>query len=88
MVCALTGKKLGAKRTVARIRDPEYANELSMLKNELGLDMIINPEQAAALEIVKLIQFPSALNVESFAKERVRNREIKVTNDVPIVGMP
>ena len=88
MVCALTGKKLGAKRTVARIRDPEYANELSMLKNELGLDMIINPEQAAALEIVKLIQFPSALNVESFAKGRVRIVEIKVTNDVPIVGMP
>ena len=43
MVCALTGKKLGANRTVARIRDPEYANELSMFKNELGLDMIINP---------------------------------------------
>jgi trk system potassium uptake protein TrkA len=87
MVCALTGKKLGAKRTVARIRDPEYANELSMLKNELDLDMIINPEQATALEIVKLLQFPSALNVESFAKGRVRLVEIKVTDDVPIVGM-
>jgi trk system potassium uptake protein TrkA len=87
MVCALTGKKLGAKRTVARIRDPEYANELSMLKNELDLDMIINPEQATALEIVKLLQFPSALNVESFAKGRVRLIEIKVTDDVPIVGM-
>lgn len=87
MVCALTGKKLGAKRTVARIRDPEYANELSMLKNELDLDMIINPEQATALEIVKLLQFPSALNVESFAKGRVRLVEIKITEDVPIVGM-
>jgi trk system potassium uptake protein TrkA len=42
-VCALTGKKLGAKRTVARIRDPEYANELAMLKNELSWTMIINP---------------------------------------------
>lgn len=88
MVCALTGKKLGAKRTVARIRDPEYANELSMLKNELDLDMIINPEQAAALEIAKLIQFPSAINVESFAKGRVRLVEIKITEDVPIIGMP
>ena len=87
MVCALTGKKMGARRTVARIRDPEYANELSMLKNELDLDMIINPEQATALEIVKLLQFPSALNVESFAKGRVRLVEIKITEDVPIVGM-
>ncbi len=42
-MCALTGKKLGAKRTVARIRDPEYANELAMLKNELSWTMIINP---------------------------------------------
>ncbi|NLB44153.1 MAG: Trk system potassium transporter TrkA, partial [Clostridiaceae bacterium] len=88
MVCALTGKKLGAKRTVARIRDPEYANELAMLKNELELDMIINPEQAAALEIVKLLQFPSAINVESFARGRVRVVDLKMTDDVPIVSMP
>lgn len=87
MVCALTGKKLGAKRTVARIRDPEYANELSMLKTELDLDMVINPEQATALEIVKLLQFPSALNIESFAKGRVRFVEIRVTSEMPIVGM-
>lgn len=87
MVCALTGKKLGAKRTVARIRDPEYANELSMLKTELDLDMVINPEQATALEIVKLLQFPSALNIESFAKGRVRFVEIRVTGEMPIVGM-
>ncbi|WP_252891319.1 NAD-binding protein [Thermoclostridium stercorarium] len=42
MVCCLTGKKLGAAHTVARIRDPEYADELSLIKNELGLDMVIN----------------------------------------------
>jgi trk system potassium uptake protein TrkA len=88
MVCALTGKKLGAKRTVARIRDPEYAAELSLLKNELGLDMIINPEQASAMEIVRILQFPSAVNVESFAKGRVRVIEIKVTSDMPIAGLP
>ena len=45
MVCALTGKKLGAKHTVARIRDPEYANELSVLKAELGLDLVIIPSR-------------------------------------------
>jgi len=48
MVCCLTAKKLGAKHTIARIRDPEYASELTTLKKELGLDMVINPEQAAA----------------------------------------
>ncbi|MDF2524195.1 MAG: Trk system potassium transport protein TrkA, partial [Clostridiales bacterium] len=59
MVCCLTGKKLGAAHTVARIRDPEYANELSMLKEDLGLDMVINPEQAAANEIARLLRYPS-----------------------------
>jgi trk system potassium uptake protein TrkA len=87
MVCALTGKKLGARRTVARIRDPEYADELAILKNDLGLDMIINPEQAAALDIVKILQFPAAVSVESLAKGRVRIVEIKVTDDMPIVGL-
>ena len=44
MVCCLTGKKLGADHIIARIRDPEYAGELSILKRDLGLDMVINPE--------------------------------------------
>ncbi len=88
MVCALTGKKLGAKRTVARIRDPEYANEWSLLRNELDIDMVINPEQAAALEMVRLIQFPSAINIESFAKGRVQVVEIKMTGSEPIIGLP
>lgn len=87
MVCALTAKKLGSAHTVARIRDPEYASELSMLKNELGLNMVINPEQAAAYEIARLLQFPSAINIESFAKGRVDMVELKVDPGDPIVNI-
>lgn len=87
MVCCLTAKKLGAKKTIARIRDPEYADELFLLKEELGLDMIINPEQAAAYEITRIIRFPSAINVESFAKGKVEMTEIKITKDLKICGM-
>jgi len=87
MVCCLTGKKLGAVQTIARIRDPEYAQELSLLKEELDLDMVINPEQAAADEIARSMNFSTAMNVESFAKGRVRLVEIKVTEDMPIAGM-
>ncbi len=86
MVCCLTAKRLGAKNTIARIRDPEYANELSMLKTELELNMVINPEQAAAYEIAQLLRFPPATNIESFAKGKVELVEIKVTPDLPIVG--
>ncbi len=87
MVCCLTAKKLGASHTIARIRDPEYANELSDIKRELGLDMVINPEQAAAAEIARLLRFPSAVNIEPFAKGKVELVELLATPDMPIVGM-
>lgn len=87
MVCTLTAKILGSARTIARIRDPEYASELSLLKNELGLDMVINPEQSAALEMARLLQFPSAMNIESFARGRVELIEIKVLPQDEIAGM-
>jgi len=88
MVCCMTAKKLGAKHTIARIRDPEYAKELSLLKEELDLDLIINPEQAAAEEIANVLNFPIAINVENFAKGRVKMVEMKVTREMGIVGIP
>ncbi len=87
MVCCLTAKKLGALHTIARIRDPEYANELSLLKADLGLDLVINPEQAVAGEISRLVKFPPALNVDTFAKGRVEMVEIKVCSDISIINM-
>ncbi len=87
MVCCLTGKKLGAEHTIARIRDPEYASELSILKRDLGLDMVINPEQACANEMSRVLSYPAAVNVEPFAKGRVELVEIKVTAGMSIVGM-
>lgn len=87
MVCCLTAKKLGVEHTIARIRDPEYASELSFLKAELGLDMVINPEQAAGSEIARLIKFPPAVNVEIFAKGRVEMVEINVTRNMAVMGM-
>ncbi len=88
MVCCLTAKKLGVKQTIARIRDPEYAQELSLLKEELDLDLIINPEQAAAEEIANVLNFPIAINVENFAKGRVKMVEIKATKEMGIIGEP
>lgn len=87
MVCCLTAKKLGAAHTIARIRDPEYADELAQLKEDLDLDMVINPEQAVAGEISRLLEFPPAVNVEVFAKGRVVMMEMKVTGDMSIVQM-
>ena len=68
IVCCLIAKKLGARHTVARIRSPEYYREASLLKKEVGLNMIINPEYAAAQEISRLLRVPSAFSVETFAR--------------------
>ena len=71
IMCCLLAKNLGAKHTVARIRNPEYFNEASLLKKEIGLDMVINPEYAAAQEIARILRVPSAFSVESFDSGRV-----------------
>ena len=71
IMCCLIAKKLGAKHTVARIRNPEYFSEAALLKKEIGLDMVINPEYAAAQEIGRILRVPSAFSVESFARGRV-----------------
>ena len=58
MVCCLTAKHLGAKYAIARIRNPEYNTGLSDLKRNMGIDMVINPENATAVEISRLLRFP------------------------------
>ena len=71
MITCLMAKKLGRCRTIARIRKPEYAKAVGLVKEELGLAMVINPEQAAANEIARSLRFPSAIQIDTFAKGRV-----------------
>ena len=49
MLCCLIAKRLGTRYAIARVRDPEYNESLTMLQRELGIDMTINPERATAL---------------------------------------
>ena len=53
LVCALIAKSVGAQHTIARVRNPEYRRDADMLKREIGLDMVINPDLAAAQEIAR-----------------------------------
>ena len=86
VLCCLMAKKLGAQQTAARIRDPKYANELLLLKDDIGVDLVINPEYMAAEEITRSLTFSTAINVESFARGRVKMVGIKVTKDNPYLG--
>ena len=68
LICCLMAKKLGAKRTIARVRNPEYFREAAVLRREIGLDLTINPEYAAAQEIARILRVPAAFSVESLAR--------------------
>ena len=87
IICCLLAKKLGASHTIARIRNPEYNNTVRLIKDELGLSMSINPEQAAAREILRAIRFSYSIKVSSFAKGRIELAEVKVTENSPLLNM-
>jgi len=87
ILCCLLAKKLGAKHTIARVRNPEYSNQLYFLKKDLGLSMIVNPELDAASEIFKIISFPSALKLDVFARGKVELAEIKIEDGNPLEGL-
>lgn len=88
LLTCLTAKKLGAKRTIARVRNPEYSDQLIAMQEELGLSMAVNPELAAAQEAYQLLQFPSFLKRDSFAKGRVEIVSIPVGKDSKLAGIP
>lgn len=88
IVCCLLAKKLGAKHTIARIRDPEYSADAPLLQREIGLDMIINPEQAAAMEISRIFRYPSATGVDTFAHGKVEMVGFSIEADDKITGVP
>ncbi len=86
MLCCLMAKHLGAKNTIARIRNPEYNEQLQLLKAQFGLSMVINPELEAAREIARVVKFPPALKVDTFAKGRVEVIGFKLRENHPIIG--
>lgn len=88
MLSCLVGNKLGVANTIARVRNPEYYEQINLLKDELGLSMAVNPEHAAAAEILRLLRFPSALKIELFARGRVELVEIKIATHSVLDGMP
>ena len=87
MLACLIAKRLGAQYTIARIRDPEFNESQTLLQNELGIDVAINPERATALEISRLLRYPFAGSIESFAKGQVEMVEFRAQESDPIIGI-
>ena len=87
ILACLVAKKLGVQHTIARIRNPEYEEQLRFMRSELGLSMSINPEKAAAREIARILRFPAAMKLESFSKGRLELVEYRLPEDSALDGM-
>ncbi len=86
ILCCLVAKKIGAKQTIARVRNPEYSHQIYMMREELGLSMTVNPELDSATEITRMLRFPSAIKIDTFANGKVDLVEIKLEDNSPFVG--
>ncbi len=87
LLCCTIAKKTSKCHTIARVESPEYSTEVEYLKEGLGLSMVINPEEEAAKEICRLIRFPEALNIETFAKGKVELFKFRIPEGSLLIGM-
>ena len=86
ILCCIMGKKFGAKTTIARISESEY---FKLIGGENGLDvsLMVNPQHEAAMEISRIIRFPSAIKVDRFSEGKVELIEFKVPEKSPLAGV-
>ncbi len=87
LLACLIAKRVGARNTIARVRNPEYIDVMSLVKQDLGLSLSINPELACALEMSRVLKFPSMVTVDTFAKGRVEILQFEILKDSPLAGM-
>lgn len=79
MLCCTVARKVGGElAAIARVRNPDYAEELTYLRQQLGIALIINPELEAAREIARLLSRPQALTISAFAKGHAEMVRFKI----------
>ncbi|WP_303788457.1 Trk system potassium transporter TrkA [Ruminococcus flavefaciens] len=87
ILSCLIAKRMGARHCIARVRSPEFDKQLVFMREELGISMMVNPDYIAANEIAKVLRYPEAINIESFAKGRVDLAEIRITSGSILDGV-
>ena len=88
LLSCLIARKASGCHTIARVRDPEYVSEVGFIRDVLGLSMVINPELSTARVVSRLIRFPSAIGVSTFAKGRIELLDIRLPSGSRLAGMP
>lgn len=88
MLACLVAKTMGVSRTIARVRDYNYTKQIHLMKDALGISLTINPELESSNEIMRIINFPEALKVDTFAKGNADLIELYIPEGNPLVGQP
>ncbi len=86
LLTCLIAKKAGNCSTIARVRDPELNEDIDFIAEELGLSMTVNPEKAAAVEIARLLRFPAAVQIDTFARDEVELLKFIIPANSPLAG--
>ncbi len=86
LLCCTIAQKVGECAAIARVRNPDYSDELSYLRKQLGISLIINPELETAREMSRLLRLPNAISMNSFAKGHVELVKFKLPEDNMLVG--
>jgi trk system potassium uptake protein TrkA len=88
MIASIIAGKLGAKVTMARVRNPELSSEVAFVRDSLGISFLINPDLEAAREIARIIRFPHALSIDMLAQGRVQIVELALPSGSAFSGRP
>ncbi|MEZ7764697.1 Trk system potassium transporter TrkA [Gemella sp. 27098_8_92] len=87
MICCIAAKQMGAKYTIARIRNPEYSKTKEFLRESLGIDLMVNPEYEAAKQISHMLKYPTATKVESFFGGKFNILEVIINKNSILNGI-
>lgn len=85
IISAIIAKELGAKHTIARVRNPKYTNHIDFVRESLGITMVINPEMETAKHIARILEYPESLHIEQFEKGRVNLVELVIKDGSPLI---
>ncbi len=87
LLCCVVAKKVSQCHTIARVRNPVYSDEIQFVQERLGISMIVNPELTTASEITRLLQFPSAIQIDTFSKGNVELLKFRILTEFDMDGL-
>ena len=86
ILACLVAKRIGAKNTIARVRNPAYRRQIAEMKGDLGISMVVNPERDTADEIFNLVSLPSVAQIDHFAGGKVSLVEVVAEKGCALIG--